>query len=78
MATLQQVHIILQQLHKQSEGTRVAINTITELLQKTPESVQTQVQLLNDLGFAIMSKDGHFVSLTETGLLANVELHHLR
>ena len=78
MATLQQVHIVLQQLHKESEEPRVAINTITELLQKTPESVQTQVQLLNDLGFAVISRDGHFVSLTETGILANVEVLHLR
>lgn len=78
MATLQQVHIILQQLHRDGPGSKVAINTITELLQKTPESVQTQVQLLNDLGFAILSRDGHYVSLTETGALANVEVLPVR
>lgn len=78
MATLQQVHVVLQQLHREAQGPKVAINTITELLQKTPESVQMQVQLLNDLGFAIVSRDGHYVSLTETGLLANVELQSLR
>lgn len=78
MATLQQVHIILQQLHREAQGPKVSINTITELLQKTPESVQMQVQLLNDLGFAVVSRDGNYVSLTETGLLANVELQSLR
>ena len=72
MATLQQVHITLQQLHKDTGGQKVAINTIVEILNKTPESVHKQIQLLIDLGFANVSTDREFATLTETGVLANV------
>lgn len=71
MATLQQVHLTLQELHQRTGGDPIAVEAIAEMLQKTPESVQRQVTLLTDLKFATVTKDGTFVRLTETGLLAN-------
>lgn len=77
MATLQQVHSILQDLHHQTGGDPIAVEAIAELLQKSPESVQKQVTLLTDLKFVTVTKDGTFVRLTETGLLARAEHHRL-
>jgi hypothetical protein len=75
MATLQQVHSLLQQLNERSQGDGVSIQDMAEMLEKTPESVRQQVYLLNDLKFAKVIGNGETVILTETGLLAKVETH---
>jgi Mn-dependent DtxR family transcriptional regulator len=75
MATLQQVHLTLQDLHQKTGGDPIHVEAIAELLGKTPESVYKQVTLLTDLKFTKVTSDGQYVWLTETGLLAQVEQH---
>ena len=73
MATLQQVHSLLQQLNERSDCDGISIPDIAEMLKKSPDSVRQQVDLLRDLKFAKVTGNGETVILTETGLLAKVD-----
>jgi hypothetical protein len=73
MATLQQIHSLLQQLTERSDGNVVSIYEIAEMLENCPDFVRHQVELLEDLKFAKVISNDEAVILTQTGRLAKVE-----
>ena len=67
--TLQEVHLILQEL---SAGRRcnLSINSVSEKLKEHAEPVKTKLEQLSYLDYVHFSACGNFVRLTDTGILA--------
>lgn len=70
MASLQEMHAIVQELCAQSKDHTACVKTLEQQLNKAPGELKSQLSQLSDLNYIVFSRCGNYIRLTESGVRA--------